>query len=197
MRTVGSSGPETERAIHRAAIDLIAGHGFEAMNLRMLAKEVGIKAGSLYNYIENKQALLFHLLESIMVDMLAGLDAAIDPEAPPLTNLGQLVDYHIRVHIDRKNEVFIGNMELRSLSEDQRRRVVSLRRDYEDRIVAIIARGRASGDFHVASDRVAAFALIAMMTGVYSWFRPGKQLSLDQLVEMHIDLARSLLGAKP
>lgn len=194
MRTVGSSGPETERAIHRAAIELIARHGFEAMNLRMLANEVGIKAGSLYNYIDNKQALLFQLLEDIMLDVLAGLSEALEGKEDAKAQLEALLRFHITIHVERRNEVFIGLMELRSLSPEQRSRVVSLRRDYEERIIAVITKGVAEGVFHVDSARVAAFALIAMMTGVSSWYRPGKQLSLEELIGMHYRMALDLLG---
>ena len=43
----------------RAATRLIAQHGFEGMNLRMLADEIGVKAGSFYNHIASKEELLY------------------------------------------------------------------------------------------------------------------------------------------
>ena len=53
----------TLRNLRTAAIQLMSEHGYGAMNLRMLAKKVGIQASSLYNYIESKQQLLFLLCE--------------------------------------------------------------------------------------------------------------------------------------
>jgi AcrR family transcriptional regulator len=196
MRTTGSNGEQTERALREAGIRLIAQHGFEGMNLRMLAKEIGIKAGSLYNYISNKQSFLYELLCSIMSDMIEGLDNVIDMDRDPADNLTALVDYHIRVHIDHRNEVFIGNMELRSLSEEQRREVIRLRSEYEKRVVRVIEKGMEQKQFHVKNARVAAFALIAMLTGVYNWFRPDGLYSLDEIVEMHVKMAKGLLAAE-
>src|ERR1019366_5553005 len=57
MRKPGSKGAETLRNLRTAAIQLLSEHGYGAMNLRMLAKKVGIQASSLYNYIDSKQQL--------------------------------------------------------------------------------------------------------------------------------------------
>jgi len=44
MRKPGSNGAETLRNLRTAAIQLLAEHGYGAMNLRMLAKKVGVQA---------------------------------------------------------------------------------------------------------------------------------------------------------
>ncbi|HBD34856.1 MAG TPA: TetR/AcrR family transcriptional regulator, partial [Cupriavidus sp.] len=49
----------------------------------------------------------------------------------PMERLRRFVKFHIEWHTARKEEVFIGNMELRSLSAMQYERVASLRKRYE------------------------------------------------------------------
>ena len=61
-RKGSSTGEQTEKAIRAAAVRVIAKHGFQAASLRDIAKEVGIQAPSLYNYIKSKEKLLFELL---------------------------------------------------------------------------------------------------------------------------------------
>lgn len=46
MRPVGAKREVTELAIHTAGVDLIAKYGYEAMTLRTLVEQVGIKAAS-------------------------------------------------------------------------------------------------------------------------------------------------------
>src|SRR5690606_3345912 len=68
-RTSGSDGRRTGEAIRRAAIDLIAERGFEAVTLRDLADAVGIQAGSLYRYFPSKNALLLTIMEEHLEDL--------------------------------------------------------------------------------------------------------------------------------
>ncbi len=49
---------ETEAAILDAARDVLAEEGLEALSMRAVAARVGLSATSLYNYVENKQALV-------------------------------------------------------------------------------------------------------------------------------------------
>src|SRR5271170_5088190 len=87
MRKPGSNGAETLRNLRTAAIQLLAEHGYGAMNLRMLAKKVGVQASSLYNYIESKQQLLFLLCEETTVDLAAEFDRILEEVEDPAARL--------------------------------------------------------------------------------------------------------------
>lgn len=126
VRTVGSDGTRTERAIHEAAIALIAAHGFEAMTMRALAERVGIQPGSLYRYHGSKHDLLEKLMTGHLRDLLAAWQSVKPASADPLSRLREFVDFHVGYHVRRRDEVFLANMELRSLDADARRRVTDL-----------------------------------------------------------------------
>ncbi len=131
-RTTGSDGARTEEAIRRAAIELIAARGFEAMTLRELADRVGVQAGALYRYFPSKSQLLVSLLVEHLEFLLKHWDEERPASGDPVERLRAFVDFHIRSHTLRRREVFVANMELRSLSPAEYRRVVALRRRYED-----------------------------------------------------------------
>ncbi len=195
MRTVGSNGEMTEKALREAGIKLISKHGFEAVSLRSLASEVGIQAGSLYNYISNKQTFLYQLLTDIMNDLLAELNDRLSGLEDPRERLREFIALHIEFHTRRKDEVFIGNMELRSLTPRHRAKVVALRAEYEKELCKIIRDGKAQGIFKVSDETIASYATIAMLTGVCNWYRPNGRLSIAQLVEYHSELVFGSLGA--
>jgi AcrR family transcriptional regulator len=184
-RKVGSVGAQTAKHIHEAGIRLIHERGFEAMSLRELAAAVGLQPGSLYNHIPNKQALLFAIMRDYMADLIASADEALDAEADPITRLGRFVDFHMRYHMARKADLRIVNLELRSLDPEHRVEVVALRDDYELRLDRILRDGDAAGVFHFADARVATFAILAMLTGVASWWRPDGRMSVETLIETH------------
>jgi len=194
------AGKVTEQTIHdmkRAATRLIALHGFEGMNLRMLADEIGVKAGSFYNHIESKEQLLHTLLRDTMRELKAGVDAALAGAADPADALRRFVAFHIEFHAVRRDQVFIGNAELRSLGPAHRREIVALRDAYERRLAAILRAGARGGVFAPGDVRVATYALIAMLSGVCTWYRAGGRLSVNQLVRQYTRMVMGAVAAPP
>ena len=194
-RTVGSYGPKTMEAIRKAGLRLIFEHGYEAMSLRQLAAEVGIQSGSLYNHISTKQELLFDLIQDHINELLRQLDRALDGKQAPEERLRAFVAFHVTYHMTRKREVFIANSELRSLEPKNYETIVALRGAYEQRLAAILADGVAQGAFVVGDIQVATFAIIALLTGLCSWYRPGGRLTREAIVAAHEKLVLS--GVSP
>lgn len=196
-RTVGSHGPKTMEAIRKAGLKLIHEHGYEAMTLRQLAAEVGVQVGSLYNHISTKQDLLYDLIKTHMDDLFAELgraEAALVGQGP-VERLKGFIVFHVGYHILRKREVFIGASELRSLDPNHYQDIVGLRRQYEHRLSAILEDGRAAGLFHVDDISVAAYGILAMLTGVCTWFHPSGRLSREQVAKVYCDMV--LRGLAP
>ena len=192
-RTTGSHSDITRPKIRAAALRLFARHGFAAVSMRALATEVGVQAGALYNYTPDKQTLLFTLLQDHMNDLLEACTSDAAPTA--LERLRHFVDFHIRFHADRPDEVFISYMELRNLTTENFATVETLRRQYEDRLEAILRDGAAAGDFAIADTKIATLAVIAMLTGVNTWFRAGGRLSLDEVIAQYWDMVRKSVMA--
>lgn len=187
-RTAGSSGEKTLAAIREAGLDLIHAHGYEAMSLRQLAARIGLQPGSLYNHIETKQDLLFDLIHNHMVTLLASIDTALAGIEDPLEALEAFIAFHLTYHIERKREVFIGSSELRSLEPKNRRKIVALRRSYEDRLCTILKQGAARGLFKIEDVHVSAYAILAMLTGICTWYDAKGRIGQRKLIAIHTRL---------
>lgn len=185
------------RAIRQAAIARIYRHGFEAMNLRDLAADVNLRVGSLYNYVPQKQEFLATLLENIMLELLADLKLQMSGLADPRERLLRFVRFHIEWHTARKQEVFIGNMELRSLSRDQHDTVIALRKEYEAFLRKILTDGVRAGLWKLEDPRVTTAALLALLTGISNWYRPDGRLSQARLIRIYEHLVLRSLGIDP
>jgi AcrR family transcriptional regulator len=194
-RTIGSYGPKTMEAIRKAGLRLIFEHGYEAMSLRQLAAEVGIQAGSLYNHISTKQELLFDLIQDHINELLRQLDRAMEGKQDPDEKLRAFVAFHVTYHMTRKREVFIANSELRSLESKNYEAIVALRGAYEQRLAAILVEGVEQGTFEVGDIQVATFAILALLTGLCTWYRPGGRLTREAIVAAHEKLVLS--GVSP
>jgi AcrR family transcriptional regulator len=187
-RVAGSHGPTTAAAIRRIGLRLIHEHGFEAMSLRQLAAEVGLQPASLYNHISTKQDLLFSLIHDHMQALLAQTDAALAVADTPLDRLRAFIAHHLLYHMDKKHEVFAANFELRSLDTANHRTIVGLRRAYEARLIGLLDDGVTAGVLDLTDTRIAAYAILAMLTGACTWYKPDGRLSKPEVVAMHTDL---------
>lgn len=188
-RSPGSHGPTTADAIRKAGLRLIAEHGYEAMSLRQLAAEVGLKSASLYNHMRTKQDLLFELIQEHMTALLEETERAL-AEAPDgaEAQLAHFIKHHLTYHMEKKREVFVANFELRGLSPENYKTIVAMRRAYEARLVAILDQGVAEGEFDLLDTHIAAYAILAMLTGACTWYKPDGRLSKDDVVRLHTDM---------
>jgi len=188
-RITGSKGARTAAAIRNSALRLIHRHGFAAMNLRDLAAEVGIRPGSLYNHITTKQALLFDLIREHMAALLTETDAALAAAGPDaMDRLRAFIAHHLLYHFERKQEVYVANFELRALDPPNHARILAMRRQYEGRLIALLETGVAAGELDLGDTHVAAYAILAMLTGVCTWYKPDGRLAKEDLVALHTAL---------
>ncbi len=213
-RTPGSDGARTEQLIRKTAIELIAKHGFEAMTLRQLAAQVGIQPGSVYRYFPSKGKLLAQLqIEHLEFLLERWNEETQSLGRSVLTQLEDFVDFHIRYHTLRRQEVFVANMELRSLEPEDYKQVVCLRRRYEKILQNILLEGVSEGLFRIGKLNRSAptsvtsragvrpseimatsFALLAMLTGVGTWFNESGRMAKQDLIILYTQLVFQSLG---
>jgi AcrR family transcriptional regulator len=191
-RKQGSHAETTGPKVRDAALQLFARHGFAAVSMRQIAKEVGVQAGALYLYTPDKQSLLFELMRDHMDHLLSHWQV---PDGAPLDQLEAFCRHHIRYHLDRPELVFIAYMELRNLEPENFAVIEALRRQYEDRLQWILRRGQESGAFAVADGKLATMAIIAMLTGVNTWYREGGRLARADVEGIYWDMVRKSVAA--
>jgi AcrR family transcriptional regulator len=194
-RTTGSDGERTLAAIREAALELIARHGYEAVSMRQLGKQVGVQAAALYRYFPTKEDLLYSLMADHMKGLLAAWEAARPASGDPVGRLDAYIRNHIAFHIARRHSTHVSNMELRSLSPERLTAILKLRTAYEKELRAILRDGADGGVFVIEDVGLTAMALIQMVTGVIVWFRPGERLSVQNVTETYLSMAKRLLGA--
>ncbi|QDL91692.1 TetR/AcrR family transcriptional regulator [Paroceanicella profunda] len=196
-RRSGSKGASTAEAVQAAARRLIAQRGFAAVSMRDIAAEVGVQAGTIYLYTPDKQSLLLALMRDHLLALLAAWEAEAalaEAETAPQA-LERFVRFHVGYHISRPDEVFIAYMELRNLTEANFAEVEALRDGYESALRGLLARGVAEGQFTLPDLRLTARAIIAMLTGVTTWYRAGGRLSPAQVADHYADLVRRMTHA--
>lgn len=192
-RKTGSHSQITGPKVRSVAAKLFARHGFAAVSMRQIAGEVGVQAGALYLYTPDKQTLLFDLMREHMDDLLAAW-GQIDKGVDPMARLEAFVRFHIGFHLDRPDAVFIAYMELRNLNDENFAVIEGLRRRYEDTLEDILRQGQQAGVLDVPDTKLAMMAVIAMLTGVNTWYREGGRLSRDKIEAIYWDMTRKAVA---
>jgi TetR/AcrR family transcriptional regulator len=91
-----SRAQRTRAAILAAAEELFAGRGFEATRLEDVAEAVGIRRASIVYYFRDKADLYDAVLGSVLGDLLARVQAALDAPGP----LGPRVEAAVSAWVD-------------------------------------------------------------------------------------------------
>ena len=188
------NGTKTAESIRTAAVNLFFEHGYEATTLREIAAGVNIQVGSLYNHIPSKEDLLFSIMSGVIEDLILELDERLKPLKDPIERLRTAVRVHVEFHTHRAREVFIGNSELRSLTQEHRSEVIALRDQYEDHIVGILKAGTKAGVFQVDDPKLSAYAIVTIGTQVAGWYHEGGRYRLPQIAEHYISFILRGLG---
>ncbi len=195
-RKVGSNAEVTKPRIRAAAQQLIARHGYAAVSMRQIAGEVGIQAGTIYLYFKDKQALLFELMDAHMDELLAAW-AALQRPGTPEQDLRAFTEFHLGFHIDRPEPVFIAYMELRNLSPENFAIIEGKRRAYESELEAILTAGVEAENFKLSDIRLTTMAIIAMLTGVNTWYSEGGRLTRQTVQQIYWRLVQRMVSGAP
>ncbi|TQC45774.1 TetR/AcrR family transcriptional regulator [Rhodococcus sp. WS4] len=188
-------GARTNVAIREAAAKLFYEHGYEATSLRTVASEVGIQVGSLYNHISGKEELLTDIMVSVMDELLEAVNVALaGVEGNAVDRFKAAVDCHIRYHAEHAREVFIGNSELRSLSNGDLDEVLTKRAEYERLLQKLVKDVAKETGADVLDAKLQTYSILAQGAHVSSWYKPGGPKSLDKVVNTYITMALRQLG---
>lgn len=196
MTGITAAGQLTANAIRDEAAQLFFLHGFEATSLRQVANGVGIKVGSLYNHIENKEELLLQIMGGTMDELMEIQEKALADCTDIIEKLIVMLSCHIRFHAEHAQVVFIGNSELRSLSPENRANIIARRREYQAMIQNLIEEADRSGRAQVLDARLHTFSIVAMGTHVASWYKGTGDLSLDRIINIYSKIALRGLGVQ-
>ena len=194
-RKSGSNGKKTAQELQAAATRLFAKYGYAAVSMRQIASEVGVQAGALYLYTPDKQTLLYQIMDRHMDDLLEAWRVELSgTDDDSMAKIEHFVRFHIRFHLDRGDEIFIAYMELRNLTEENFILIERKRRAYEGLLGEILEEGNTSGRFALCDTKLSSYAIIAMLTGVSTWYKGDGRLSFDKIEEIYLCMVRGLVS---
>jgi AcrR family transcriptional regulator len=183
-------------AVIREAARIISRQGFHNTSLDAVAKVLGISKGTLYNYVKDKQEILF---ECHKISLVLGEHAArIASEAG-----GQGID-RLRILLRCYIIWMYGQAGVGGLTFDvnalraEDRAVVVVRRDaMETTLVGLLEESAEDGSIRACDAKITVYAIMSAINGISSWYSPDGRLSIEAVADQMLDLLTRSLATRP
>jgi len=175
-----------------AAAALGARRGFDAISMADIGAEAGIVGSGIYRHFDSKTAILVAMADRVM-DRLMTRAAEITAACPDdRQSLSMLVRDQIEVALTDRDALAVYHREVRTLPEDERRRLSRAQRHYIEEWVHLLAPLRP--DLADGEVRLAVHAAIGAIQSTL-FFRSG--LAHERLTELLEVMAHDCLGVAP
>ncbi|HWF55230.1 MAG TPA: TetR/AcrR family transcriptional regulator [Solirubrobacteraceae bacterium] len=166
--------------------------GFHATSMHDLTLATGLTPGGLYHYIGSKDNLLVMICDRLMEPLLAEAREIAAADWPADEQLRQIVRVwmatvaqdtdHMRVFLQERHVLEDGS---------QWRKVRRQRKEFEELLATVLARGEHQGRLHFADPELALKALLGMVNHTAQWFRPRGRLTAQEIADGYVDLLLS------
>ncbi|WP_375476370.1 TetR/AcrR family transcriptional regulator [uncultured Jatrophihabitans sp.] len=180
--------------ILRSALAAFYEVGYHGTSVRDIARRTGLTVPALYYHHENKEAILYTLLDGsidLVIDRCrqAVADAPDEPGAVFRNLVGCLARYMVE-HGQRAAM----DAEIRALGPANRARYAHKRSVVEAMVEDAIVIGVRDHVFTVASPHQTMRALLGMIWAITVWYRPDGTMSAAEVAASYVDIALHTVG---
>ena len=164
------------------ATDVFCEKGYAGASMRDLSRATGMSLAGLYHYFGSKERLLYliqkHAFSAIVEELKARLENVADPEQ------------RIRIFIQNHLEYFVANQSgLKVLAhEDEALKngfgseIAAIKREYYRICLGLMDDLKRQRRLEFNS-RTAVMSLFGMINWIYTWYKPGKDGSAEELAQ--------------
>ena len=183
MSTIKRKKASRKNLILQKAAAMFREKGYAATSMRDLADTVGIEAASLYNHIKSKSEMLQEIIFRIANDAYVQLDELENEGLSPLQKIESIMRFHIKMNIERFEEYHVMVTEWIHLEETYLTNFTAQRRNYVQKLEAIIQQGIDNKEIKPVLPYVAVLNILSAIRGIEFWHRSRKTYSAEQIEE--------------
>ncbi|MBC2591768.1 TetR family transcriptional regulator [Rhodococcus sp. PSBB066] len=159
----------TRETILAAATALFGDLDYPATSIRDIARAVDMLPGSIYAYVESKEAILYEIV-STGIDRFVSAVESIDPATAPDERLEQAIRAHIDIVAENPQRALVVFHQWRYLGDESRAQVIAARRRYEEFFRTTIREGAETQVFRPDLDvRYATLTVLGALNWAPEW----------------------------
>ncbi|MBD8071370.1 TetR/AcrR family transcriptional regulator [Bacillus sp. PS06] len=175
----------------KGAVTLFKEKGFHRTTTREIARAAGFSIGTLYEYIKNKEDILYLVCDSIYDHVTERLEEDINYRTGNLDSLKAAIAHHFRVMDEMQDEVLVMYQEAKSLTKDALPYVLNKENELARVFEQMIRRCVETGELHLTETEIPLIAHSIIVQGQMWGFRRWviqKRYTLDQYIEIQTNL---------
>jgi len=169
-----------KQEIITVASSLFKKKGYSAVTMRDIAKDMGIKAASLYNHIKNKEEILTFIIISLAEEFISGMQLIKESDINCLEKLKKIVSLHVAITSRNTTGMASLNNDWMHL-KDKLDHYLSLRRNYENSFREIIKEGIRNKEIKNTNTDIMLFSMLSTLRSLYIWIPQKEDLNPDEL----------------
>lgn len=170
-----------KKEIIQIASQLFKDKGYNAVSMRDIALEMGIKAASLYNHIEGKQEILSILVLDLAKEFTLGMKEIVSSEIAPIQKIEQLIEMHIDITVTQSEALAALNNDWMHLEGEDLESFIEMRDDYEENFRSIIKTGIENNEIKNHHPEVILFSILSTLRTLYLWYQKRGKLDINVL----------------
>jgi len=155
--------------------------GFPATSMRDLAETVGLEAASLYNHIQSKSEILQEIIFKTVNDCNIHLNDLVENEITNTKKIESLIRFHVQMMLNRFDDYCVMINEWIHLPEPYLTTFITQRRNYVQKMEAIIEKGIRDKEMKPILPYVAVLTILSSVRGLEFWHRSGKKVTPEEI----------------
>lgn len=174
-----------------AAVSLFIKKGFYKTTTREIASQAGFSIGTLYEYIESKEDILYLVCDAIHQELEERLLQAIQDKARGIDSLQAAMKHFFLVMNDMQDRVLLIYQETKSLPKDTLSYVLNKEEQITEIFERVLQRGIEDGSIQLNPKEVKLVAHNIMVLGEMWVFRRwslGKHFTLEEFMNRQMSL---------
>jgi len=191
MKTQKKTAPHNERVaeIYRTAAQIILRQGYDATSINDIANALGMTKAGLYHYIHGKKELLFDIMNFGLDELDREVVTPADRFTDPVERLHFIIASHAQLVTRGKGAITILVDEITALTPAQHRMITRRKREYFDRLRAVLDELKAEGKLQDVDTTAATFSLLGMINWLSRWFKQDGNLTQEEVAEQIAKIA--------
>ncbi|WP_374572238.1 TetR/AcrR family transcriptional regulator [Phenylobacterium sp.] len=177
-------------AVIRESGRIFSRRGYHNSSLEDVAKSLKVSKGTLYNYVTDKEEILYECHKVAMDIAEQAFEVGAHEGADGASKLRSTLRNYIAVLHDELGACGVIT-EIDGLKPNHRKEIVQRRDEHERRFVALLEEGVADGSLRPVDAKLAVFTFLGAVNAIPRWYSPKGRLTNEQIADGVVDI---LLG---
>jgi AcrR family transcriptional regulator len=169
--------------ILKIAVDVFYEYGYHKASINYISTILGTTKAAIYYHYRNKEEILFTVVDKITNELLLSFTACQSKHSDPIERLRALISTQISFIESHRKEIKILIEDKRFLSGDLNRLIREKERTIFRLYRANMKELQEEGKLRDIDLTTATFGIFGMINWLYHWYRPDKNLSIEDLGE--------------